>query len=173
MKKIVVVINGIGGVGKDTVCDIVSKFYSTENVSSITPIKELARVGGWNGEKTLSARRLLSDLKLAFNRYNDLSYQYIMKKYNCFVENNTAQILFVHIREPEEISRFMNSISIPRLTLLIKSGSENNPIYGNPSDDNVEDFPYDYVYENNKPLEELEQNFMDFFAGIIESVGWV
>ena len=51
MKKSVVIINGKGGVGKDTLCEVVAKKYSVRNVSSITPIKEIAKIGGWQGEK--------------------------------------------------------------------------------------------------------------------------
>ena len=51
MKKTVIVINGAGGVGKDTLCDAVALHLPTCNISSITPIKEIARTFGWNGEK--------------------------------------------------------------------------------------------------------------------------
>ena len=42
MKKLAIVINGAGGVGKDTLCDFAAKHYKTLNVSTITPIKEIA-----------------------------------------------------------------------------------------------------------------------------------
>lgn len=170
MKKIVIVINGIGGVGKDTICDLVGKHYSVSNISSITPIKELATYAGWRGEKTLAARRLLSDLKFAFNRYNDLSYQYVMDKYNEFLCDQDKQILFVHIREPEEIDRFVQNIRTPNLTLLIKSSHIEDTVYGNPSDDNVLDYPYDYIYQNEKSLFELENDFMHYFTNMLSEV---
>ena len=170
MEKIVIVINGIGGVGKDTICDIVGKYYSVSNISSITPIKELAASAGWKGEKTLAARRLLSDLKLAFNRYNDLSYQYVMDKYNEFLCDQDKQILFVHIREPEEIDRFLQNITTPNFTLLVKSSHIEDTVYGNPSDDNVSDYSYDYIYQNEKPLFELENDFMNCFTDMLTGV---
>ena len=43
MKKRVVIINGKGGVGKDTLCNIIGKKYAIRNVSSITPIKKLPK----------------------------------------------------------------------------------------------------------------------------------
>ena len=43
------VINGSGGTGKDTVCDITAKYYKVRNISSITPIVEIAKFAGWNG----------------------------------------------------------------------------------------------------------------------------
>ena len=69
--KIVIIINGKGGAGKDTVCDIAAKFYKVEIISAITPIKEIATSFGWRGEKDRRARKFLSDLKRAFIEYND------------------------------------------------------------------------------------------------------
>ena len=51
MKKTVVVINGRGGVGKDTLCAFAAERYSVQNSSAITPIKEMAEIIGWRGEK--------------------------------------------------------------------------------------------------------------------------
>ena len=42
MKKLGIVINGRGGVGKDTLCDFAAKVYRTVNVSSVDPIKKIA-----------------------------------------------------------------------------------------------------------------------------------
>ena len=61
--KTVIVINGVGGVGKDTLCDIASKYYKVMNVSSVDPIKDAARILGWDGAKEPKDRKFLSDLK--------------------------------------------------------------------------------------------------------------
>ena len=71
MKKTVIVINGAGGVGKDTLCELASKHFKVYNVSSITPIKEIASMCGWRGEKDDKARKFLSDLKRLTVEYND------------------------------------------------------------------------------------------------------
>ena len=49
MKKIAMVINGAGGVGKDTLCDLADKHFGVMNISTITPIKEIAAQCGWDG----------------------------------------------------------------------------------------------------------------------------
>ena len=41
MNKAVIVINGAGGVGKDTLCDLASKHFKVYNISSVDPIKEV------------------------------------------------------------------------------------------------------------------------------------
>jgi adenylate kinase family enzyme len=51
MNKLAIVINGGGGAGKDTLCDMAAKHFDVVNVSSIDPIKRIARENGWNGEK--------------------------------------------------------------------------------------------------------------------------
>ena len=103
------VINGSGGTGKDTVCDITAKYYKVRNISSITPIVEIAKFAGWNGEKTNEARRLLARLKEVFTEYNDLSLNYCVQQANEFLKSD-EQIMFVHIREPKEIERFKKKI---------------------------------------------------------------
>ena len=52
MEKAVFIINGTGGVGKDTVCEMAAALCPTRSVSSITPIVEIARSAGWDGVKT-------------------------------------------------------------------------------------------------------------------------
>lgn len=165
MEKIVIIINGNGGVGKDTLCSFASEQYKVTNVSAITPIKDLAYQCGWRGEKDPKSRKLLADLKKAFVEYNDLPYLYLIDEYEKFLRNNT-QILFVHIREGEEIDKFKQYVKIPCITLLIR---RNNLLksWGNDSDDNVEKYAYDYIYNNNNTLAEARNDFGLFLQEII------
>lgn len=169
MQKTVIIINGIGGVGKDTICDIVSKVYSIKVVSSIDPIKQIASIGGWSyDDKSLAGRKLLSDIKLAFVRYNDLPNKYVLEEYNKFLEDK-HELMFAHIREPEEIIKFKKCVSVNCISLLIKSPRINIGKFGNPSDDCVDNFQYDYIYTNEKPLSELSDDFLTFFSKIISA----
>lgn len=162
MEKIVIIINGNGGAGKDTLCNIAAKHFKAQIVSSITPIKEIAqKYGGWNGEKDNKSRKFLSDLKELFVEYNDLPFTYLCREYDNFMESSN-QILFVHIREASEIDKFKKHISIPCYTLLVTRKSNAEISWGNASDDNVDMYPYDLIYENDKPLNESEQDFCDF-----------
>lgn len=159
--KIVIIINGKGGCGKDTICDIVSKYYKVKNISSVTPIKQIATYGGWDGSKDKKGRKLLSDIKKAFTKYNKLSFNYLLNAYYEFILDNN-EIMFVHIREPKEIKKFKKSIVTTCYTLLVKS-SRTNKRYGNKSDDKVEEYKYDFIYENNDSIENLENNFINYF----------
>ena len=104
MKKIAIIINGAGGVGKDTLCDIAAKYFKVTNVSSITPIKEIARNHGWNGEKDARSRKFLSDLKRVFIDYNNLPTNYLYEQYKSFMDSD-SEVYFAHIREGEEIDK--------------------------------------------------------------------
>jgi len=169
--KLAVVINGKGGVGKDTLCDIIGRFYKCINASTITPIKQIAMQHGWNGEKDLKSRKFLADLKRAFAEYNDLPNQYLVKEYNEFIKSGN-QIMFVHIREKDQIERFKQSINGNCITLLITSSrlGSGGAVYGNDADDLVDDFTYDYYYDNCLPLEEAEKDFLSFFQRIIKDL---
>lgn len=168
MKKLVVIINGNGGVGKDTLCDFATENYCVRNISAITPIKEIASLHGWKGEKDAKARKFLSDLKAAFIDYNDLPFLYIKEQYRAFVEDASEEIMFIHIREAEEIEKVKQYVSIPCITLLITRHQEKEQCWGNPSDDNVENYGYDYQYNNDKELETAKIDFIRFIKEVFE-----
>ena len=167
MKKLVVVINGKGGVGKDTLCDFVKKLYRVKNVSAITPIKKIASENGWNGEKDARSRKFLADLKKLFVEYNDLPLQYLVSQYNEFLKSK-EEILFIHIREGEEIDKFRKEIKNACITLLIKREIQDEIVWGNSSDDNVEQYHYDYQYNNEGNLKEAEKSFCEYMKQIFE-----
>jgi len=162
MEKITIVINGVGGCGKDTLCDMASEVFSVRNRSSITPIKEIAKRCGWNGEKTDKARKFLSDMKKLLTEYNEYPLNYLLKEQKEFIESD-EQIMFVHIREPEEISKFMRNSKTTTYALLINPREElKDKVYGNKSDDEVANYNYDFIFDNDKPLEITKQMWIDF-----------
>ena len=167
MEKAVFIINGTGGVGKDTVCEMAAALCPVRSVSSITPIVEIARSAGWDGVKTPASRRLLSRLKDAFTEYNDLPFRYCMQQVEEFLAGS-ERLMFLHVREPREIERLRQAVGPCCHTLLVRRPGVSGQLLGNPSDDGVEDFSYDYIYHNDKPLEEARADFLDFFARILE-----
>ena len=168
MKKLAIVINGSGGAGKDTLCEMTASCFKVINVSSIDPIKKIARENGWNGEKDLKSRKFLADLKQLFTDYNDLPTRYILGKYAEFLASD-AEIFFVHIREGAQIAHFVaeaEKIGAKPITLLVRS-KRCESVYGNASDDDVANFEYDYYYDNDLPLDEAGQDFCAFLKDII------
>lgn len=170
MKKQVFVINGAGGVGKDTLCLMAAKHFKVKNVSSITPIKEIAALCGWGGEKTDRARKFLADLKALTVEYNDYPTKWITREYEDFLLSD-EEIMFVHIREGGEIRKFVEATNGKAITLLVRGGRRfhhRGGAYGNAADDDVEKYRYDYVFYNDRPLADTERRFVAFLNRIIK-----
>lgn len=161
MNKQIIIINGQGGVGKDTICDIVKKHYKIKVVSSIDMIKAIAIYGGWDKQKDLKGRKLLSDLKLAFSEYNNLPFKQMIHEIKIFKNFRNEQFLFIHVREPDEIKKLVSEY--PEIKTLLITRGESQLNFGNMADDNVENYDYDFVFENNGELENLENDFLCFF----------
>lgn len=109
MKKIFV-INGSGGVGKDTFIEVLSSFHpSVFQTSSVDPTKTLATQVGWQGGKTDKDRKFLSDFKDLLTEYNDYPMQFLTER--------VKDIMFIHIREPREIEKAVKAFGAQ--TILI------------------------------------------------------
>ncbi len=163
MKKQIIIINGTGGSGKDTFVELCQKYEKVMNFSSVDKVKEIASIIGWNKGKTEKDRKFLSDLKRLTTEYNDLSFNSITKAVNKFYKNSD-KVLFIHIREPEEIERAKNAFNAK--TLLIKREGLSN-IESNYSDASVDNYNYDYIIIN-KTLEDLDKKAQEFISMITE-----
>lgn len=161
--KHIVVINGTGGSGKDTFVNFVKKYRKVYNFSSIDIIKKIARAAGWTGKKEEKDRKFLSDLKKLTTEYNDLAFndtKNAVEKFN----SSDDEIMFIHIREPEEIQRTVDAFGAK--TLLIKREGL-KAIKTNYSDASVENYDYDFIIENTT-LEELELIASTFYEKMLE-----
>jgi len=164
MKKIII-INGCGTSGKDEIIKITRSITKGDdelivgNVSSVDVIKDKALLFGWDGEKDDEGRRLLSDLKDAWIRYNDGPFAYIKKYINNFHTQKNF-IIFVHIRENTEIEKMVNYYGDLVTTLLIKRCGVKK--YNNHADKDIENCGYDYIIENNGTLGDLKNSVETF-----------
>lgn len=163
MKKHIIIINGSGGVGKDTFVNICLEFRKVLNISTIDKAKEAAKIlVDYNGEKNERYRKLLVDLKKLSIEYNDAPTKYILKKVEEF-KNSDDEIMFIHIREADEIDKAKNLTGAK--TLLIT-----NPrvkiITSNNSDKNVNEYSYDYYIVNDGTLDELKEKALEFIKNL-------
>ena len=169
--KTVVIINGSNGVGKDTFINLCKESKIPNkgviwNISTVDKVKTAAKILGWNGEKDEASRAALHEIKMISNKYFDSSFLYVKKHTdNQLFEND---IMFVHCREPEEITRFkkeLTSESVKVLTLLIKR--EDSSVANNYADQSVNNYEYDIVIENNKDIEALRYSAYKFLENYI------
>ena len=171
MTKLVMVINGAGGVGKDTLCDLSAKHFKVRNISSVDPIKEIATFCGWTGVKDDKARKFLHDLKTLTAEYNDFPTNWALNVFREFMTND-EEILYVHIREPWEIEKFVKATNGEAKTLLVRGGARTRTdAYGNAADDSVEQYEYDYYFLNDKTLEDAEKDFCEMLSKILTDGG--
>lgn len=172
MNKQIFVINGFGGVGKDTFVELVSlelndrlkRFHTVVNFSSVDKVKEIAREIGWDGRKTEKDRKFLSDLKSLTKNYCDMPFKSIKNKIEDFTKSDKGNVLFLHIREPEEIKRVVDEFGAKSILIVRNSITH---IVSNTSDKNVFDYNYDFVIENNGTIEELEKKVRQFINDVI------
>lgn len=176
--NLVVIINGSGTAGKDTVVDIVDEMVDNTfvyNVSSIDVVRQAANLLGWTSSKTDHDREFLHQLKMLASKFYNHSFWYMLGRHewnmNMYANkiNDMHLIGFFHIREPEEIEKFKQAIqsrNCPVLTLLVKR--DNIDKFSNDADKNVENYQYDYVIENNGTIEDLENNVIELFNNILK-----
>lgn len=160
MEKQIFIINGSGGVGKDTFVTMVANNckHKVLNFSSIDKVKEMATLTGWNNGKSELDRKFLSDLKVLCTNYNDMPFNSMKEKVQEFLKSN-AIILFLHIREPNEIERAKNEFNAK--TILIKR-DEIKHITSNIADGSVFNYDYDIILNNSNDLLSLEKKAKDF-----------
>ncbi len=159
MEKRIIIINGMGGSGKDTFVEFCAKYAKVMNISSVDKVKEAAKIlVGWDEIKDEKSRKLLVDLKRLSIEYNDYPTKYILQSSKEF-STNDKDILFIHIREISEIEKIKKLLDAETLLL---SNPRIKKITSNSSDANVDNYNYDIHIENSGTLEELEQKAIEF-----------
>lgn len=152
--KHIVIINGSGGVGKDAFCLACSRYAETSVRSSIEPIKEIARQIGWDGGKSEKDRKFLADMKFLVSKYNDYPMTWMRGAVNAFMGFvDGDEILFLHIRESEEIERAAKEFDA--VTVLV-TNHRIPKITTNKSDASVDDYWYDAVIHNDGTVADLD-----------------
>jgi hypothetical protein len=157
------VINGIAGSGKDTFVSMVGAIVPTVNYSSVSKIKDAAKVLGWDGEKDDRSRRFLSDLKRLSATYNDFPFNCMVKKIEDFMSDDIHEFLFLHIREPQEIARMV--WKFPTIQTVLVKNSNVKQVTSNASDAGVYDYySYDIIVNNSGDLATLNKTAEKFCA---------
>lgn len=164
----IVCINGRPQSGKDTFVNYCQDLIGNccLNLSTVDKVKEIARSCGWDGSKSLKNREFLSNLKDLLTEWGDVPFKDVKRRISIFRTELTEYallddaIVFVHVREPEEIQKFVDRLGAT--TLLIRRPSVENSQTSNHADENVFNFNYDEVIINDKGLDELKEKARAF-----------
>lgn len=166
----IIILNSKGGAGKDTFFKFCKEILGdcTYHISTVDCVKDLAMELGWNGEKTLRDRRGLSNLKDLMTMWGDIPYQDVKSEisdiiYEWMNGGEDFGVIFVDCREPDEIYRFNQELGAQSL-LIVRDSLPTN--YGNHADDDVFNYKYDYVIDNNGSLEDLKEAAKTFINEI-------
>lgn len=181
----VVIINGTPGSGKDTLVELAIDYCNMEecanvlNLSSVNPIKDVLTGFGWDGTKTAEIRNILSSIKSIWISAQNGPTMYMMNNILQFHMSHVGEdnIVFCHIREPEEISKLedaitgMSTMGIDIMTLFIIR--KNNPLDTEMdiccSDDPqiISKYPYDEVIFNDGDLAEYDAKVCEFIEKLL------
>jgi hypothetical protein len=157
----IIVINGVAGSGKDTFVKMVQKHSSVgvANISSIDPVKELMQKCGWNPtDKNDLARATMASIKKSLVDLNDGPFWYIQTKIEQISwECPDVGIVFVHVREPEEIEKLKWAYKEDCMTVLVKRDVR---VPNNPADSAVSKFKHDLTIDNYGSDRDLELKAM-------------
>lgn len=163
-RKLILIINGYPGAGKDTFADAVTGELSdlgwhARSTSSIDPIRSMLRKEGIPVDKKgPEERKLLSDIKAAMNAYDRYADRMAMNLAVEFCGRPGDRAIFIHVREPDSI-HFMLSIcpgNILFTTVFIDRPFESLNL-SNDSDRGVEAYEYQFRFLNNDTKERFEQ----------------
>lgn len=184
----VVIINGKPQSGKDTFCKYAQGYCDDDEsantliISSVDPLKEMLTQLGWDGTKTDKIRDMLMDMKQLWVQNQDGPTMFLFNNILEFHKACTGEdnIVFVHIREPEEIKKLVNaltgfeSMGIDVISLLvIRNGGEdtpNQPAETRRSDDEalINSYEYDVTINNDEDLIKLQELAAEFVDKLLE-----
>lgn len=177
MKSKIIIMNGQGTSGKQSLVDFIKEFdkssCGTDRIlytSIIDRVKAIALKCGWTGAKDLNDRKFLNELKTLLENYNDLPYstitQIIRWNENSCDSNGIPfhSYIFIDMREAKDIDRLKKDF--PNCTTVLVTRGESKK-FNNPADDDVFNYNYDYVIENNGTLEDLRAAAETFWNEIL------
>lgn len=184
----VVIINGKPQSGKDTFCGFAQGYCDDDEsantliISSVDPLKEMLTQLGWDGTKTDKIRDMLMDMKQLWVQNQDGPTMFLFNNILEFHKACTGEdnIVFVHIREPEEIKKLVNaltgfeSMGIDVISLLvIRKGGEDTPNQSaetRRSDDEalINSYEYDVTINNDGDLIRLQELAAEFVDKLLE-----
>ena len=95
-----------------------------------------------------------------------MPFESMKNKVTEFIKDEESKFLFLHIREPEEITRAVKEFGA-KTVLIIRNSVKH--ITSNMADENVFNYNYDFVIDNSGTKEELNSKAKDFVQEVIDN----
>jgi len=146
--------------GKDTFKDVFAKHYKVKQISVVDKVKEIAKeYFDWDGNKDEKGRQLLSDLKDAWDRYNDGTIKNVQRWINQ-IEKENVDFAFIQVREYHSIVKMQRLFG--GKTIMVTRGEQTSQVELNKLNDYPDDWEPDFKFENNGTLDEYIKMVEDF-----------
>lgn len=159
----VFIVNGYPQSGKttfETLCqeELFKKNIKVKMLSTIDPIKEIARTIGWDGNKDAKGRKFLSDLKDALEDYCNFSFNYIRD----ILAKAEYDVYFIDSREPKQIAELCHTFNA--YAILVRR-YDKNVDFLNHADLDAEKFEYNIYIDNTSSFENLKRQ-VEYFINM-------
>lgn len=168
--KEVLIINGSGGVGKDTFVAMLKHHLGGGVIheSIVNNVKDIAKKAGWAGGKSEKDRKFLAELKDLIDQYNDANYERIRILVERFKKDEVkGKLLCIDMREKEQIERAKKDFGA-KVVFIERDAVA--PIKSNHADAEVANAPRDYTVKNNGTLKDLFDESKKFLARYLKDI---
>ena len=171
--KNIFIVNGSPGCGKTTFEEIAAAklhqvYRPTLICSTIDFVKDIAKECGWDGTKTPQNRKFLSDLKDLLTEWGDVPYHKICDDLDLFYfhldqydVDPSCGVVFIDCREPAEIKKLCDGLGAKSI-LIDRKDVDEEAKTSNHADNEVYNYDYDIIIDNNGSLKDLENNVVEF-----------
>lgn len=168
-QKKVIIINGSATFGKNTFIKQMAKIASVEYFSTIDKYKELAtQYFGYTENLKSEFRDFLSALKSVAIKYLDMPYCDTRDKVIQFLHStDDTQILFLDIREPDEIQKIVDTFGNDIVTTVLIDNPNKECVETNDSDANVFEFTYDWIIVNDGTIDDLKEKAQILYENML------
>lgn len=161
----IVIINGLGGCGKSTFtakckayCELHRPDTDVNELSTVDYVKRVAGMVGWTGGKTAKDRVFLSDLKRAFEKWNNMPVRFVfMTIKEIMADKEHNHIIFVNSREPKDIEYMRKKADKMGISFSTLQVVKPDIVVNEVPDliEGIETMEYDYVINNYGDLNDL------------------
>ncbi len=146
--------------GKDTFREVFENHFNTKQISVVDRVKEIAKeCFDWDGKKDEKGRQLLSDLKDAWDKYNEGTIKNVGKWLDS-LDKTQVEVVFIQVREYHSIKRMKELYGGE--VIRVTRGEENSDVEKKKLSEFPEDWEPDYDFKNDGTLEEFKKDVLLF-----------